>query len=136
LKLELLPEVFDYYSFGSRQALTRQVSEVSRFVCDIPGDYFLLVGDGMPAEATGEIADFEEVESDWWCIKIKGELLFSEIGIAADITGNLARASISVLVMSGYKTDYFFIKADDVEGAMACLREADHEFEYDVYDRS
>ena len=127
MKLELLPEVFEYYSFGDLHALNRQVTDMKHFVCSIPGDYSLLVAAGMPGESAGKITDFEEVASGWRCFRIRGKLLFSEIGVAADITSNLARAAISVLVISGYKTDYFFIKADDLEGAMVCLRSVGHE---------
>ena len=122
MKLQVLPEIFDYYSFGSLQTLQQQRPDKIFFVCSVPDDYSLLV------EAGNEITDFEEVETGWRCICVEGQLLFNEIGVAAEITGSLASAAISVLVISGYKTDYFFINADSLERGMSCLREAGHEF--------
>ncbi len=80
-------------------------------------------------ESGSEVNGFEEVETGWRCISIKGQLLFNEVGIAAAITGSLGAANISVLVMSGYKTDYFFVQADKMVDAISCLERAGHEIE-------
>ena len=122
MKLQVSPEIFDYYSFGSLLTLQQQRPDRKFFICSVPDDYSLLV------EVGNEITDFEEVETSWRCVSIKGQLLFNELGVVAEITGSLASAGIGVLVMSGYKTDYFFIKADSLERGMSCLREAGHEF--------
>ena len=122
MKLQVLPEIFDYYSFGSLQTLQQQRPEKIFFICSVPNDYSLLV------EVGNEIKDFEEVETGWRCICAEGQLLFNEIGVAAEITGSLANAAISVLVISGYKTDYFFINSDSLERGISCLQEAGHEF--------
>ena len=122
MKLQVLPEIFDYYSFGSLQTLQQQRPDKKFFICSVPDDYSLLV------EAGNEITDFEEVETGWRCICVKGQLLFNETGVAAEITGCLASAAVSVLVMGGYKTDYFFIQVDSLEPGISCLQEAGHEF--------
>ncbi|MCH7743160.1 MAG: ACT domain-containing protein [Proteobacteria bacterium] len=135
MKLQVLSATFDYYSFSSLQKLRQQQPAKKFFICSVPDDYSLLVEVPQivedPAlaemESGDEITDFEEVETGWRCIFIKDQLPFNEIGIAAEITGSLAAAAISVLVMSGYRTDYFFIKADSLARAMSCLREAGHE---------
>jgi hypothetical protein len=122
VKLEVLAENFDYYSFGSLLMLQRQKPFGKFFTCSLPGDYSLMVESGV------ELTHFDEVETDWRCISIQGQLLFNEIGVAAQVTSSLASAAISVLVMSGYKTDYFFIKEDCLKRAVSCLVEAGHEF--------
>ncbi len=135
MKLQVLSATFDYYSFSSLQTLQQQRPAKKFFICSVPDDYSLLVEAPQivedpslaEMESGDEITDFEEVETGWRCIFIKDQLMFNEIGIAANITGSLAAAAIGVLVMSGYRTDYFFIKADNLERAMSCLREAGHE---------
>ena len=55
MKLQVLPEIFDYYSFGSLQTLQQQRPDKKFFICSVPDDYSLLV------EAGNEITEFDEV---------------------------------------------------------------------------
>lgn len=121
MKLELLPGCFSYYSFKTLESLRQQNSDSGAFTCTIPGDYSLMVPEDT------EVQGFEDAETDWRCMAVSGQLAFSETGIASVITSALADAGISVLVMSGYKTDYFFIKSDCLETGLQCLRIAGHQ---------
>jgi len=121
LNLEVLPGSYSYYSFQNLESLTAQKFDSNAFVCSIPGDYSLMVTEGI------EVNGFEAVESGWRCMTIPGQMAFSETGIAAAITTSLAATGISVLVMSGYKTDYFFVKSDLLDSGIRCLREAGHQ---------
>lgn len=65
-------------------------------------------------------------ESDWRCLELCGEFAFDQVGVAAGITGCLARVGISLLVFSGYKTDYFFVKATNLKAARQALEGEGH----------
>jgi hypothetical protein len=121
MNLEVLPGRYSYYSFLSLESLREQKFNNNAFICSIPGDYSLMVMEDI------EVNGFEEVETGWCCMTIPGQMAFSETGVAAAITTSLADAGISVLVMSGYKTDYFFVKSDLLDSGMRCLQEAGHQ---------
>jgi hypothetical protein len=78
------------------------------------------------------ICDERDVPADqpktggWRCLAAVGPFAFSEIGIAAEFTAVLARASISVLVVSTYDTDCVLVAAEHIERAMSALRGAGH----------
>ena len=119
--LEVLPGRFSYYAFQSLASLKEQNFGNDAFICSIPGDYSLMIMEGT------EVSGFEAVETGWRCMTIPGQMAFSETGVAAAITSSLAAAGISVLVMSGYKTDYFFVKSESLDSGVRCLRQAGHE---------
>ncbi len=60
---------------------------------------------------------------DWRALKIKGPLDFSLIGILAQISTCLAKASISIFALSTYETDYILVKNHDLNHAISTLRE-------------
>ena len=122
MKLRTLPESFDCYSFSSAEVLQLQSIVQPSFLCSVAGDYTLITASDVP------VTGFEEVETGWRCIVINDQLLFNQVGIAAAITGSLAEAGISVLVVSGYKTDYFFVKAEVIKKTIDCLEDAGHLF--------
>ena len=62
-------------------------------------------------------------EAGWQGLKISGVLDFGMIGVLAKIAEILARAGISIFVVSTYNTDYIFIKAEKFEKALGALME-------------
>ena len=123
MRFQILTDTFACYSFPSFKALSEQPLREPSFISAVSGDYSLIATTG--AAVTG----YDEIEVGWRCLVIDDEMPFELTGIAASVTTSLASAEISVLVMSGYKTDYFFIKAEWLEKAVLCLREAGHEFQ-------
>jgi len=73
--------------------LSRTDEEIS-LVCE---------ADAVPANAT-------HTEDGWRAFRLDQELDFSLIGIIAKISNALAKAGISVFVVSTYNTDYVLIK--------------------------
>jgi hypothetical protein len=67
-----------------------------------------------------------KAETGWRCLKVMGPLDFALIGVLADLSCTLARAAISVFVISTYETDYVFVRARDLERAVVVLRECGH----------
>lgn len=121
MNLEVLPGRYSYYSFLSLESLREQKFDDNAFICSIPGDYSLMVMEAI------EVNGFEAVETGWRCMMIPGQMAFSETGVAGAITTSLADAAVSVLVMSGYKTDYFFMKSDFLDSGIRCLQAAGHQ---------
>ena len=71
------------------------------FACAFEGDHSILA----PIPDAGSHAG-----DDWACFRIDADIPLDTVGVAAEVTGLLAAAGISVLVMSGYRTDYFFVR--------------------------
>jgi uncharacterized protein len=65
-------------------------------------------------------------ERDWRVLKLVGPFPFSAVGVLASITTPLARAGISLLSIATYDTDYFLVKADVFDEAVAVLLAAGH----------
>lgn len=67
-------------------------------------------------------------ERDFAGFRIAGTLAFSQIGVLSEVAGILAEAGISVLTVSTFDTDYFFVPGADIEGAHEALDAAGHTF--------
>jgi hypothetical protein len=93
---------------GAFASITRTPHELS-IVCasdDVPAD--------VPAQR------------GYRALIVRGPLDFSLVGIVAALSGALAAAAISVFVVSTYDTDYLFVRATDLDRAVAALRAAGH----------
>ena len=76
--------------------------------------------------ASIEIAS--DIRDDGWsCIKVLGPLDFSEVGILANISTVLAKASISIFALSTYDTDYILVKSEQVKKASSALTSSGYE---------
>jgi len=65
-------------------------------------------------------------ERDWRVLKLVGPFPFTATGVLASLATPLARAGISLLSVATYDTDYFLIKGDAFEEAIAVLIAAGH----------
>ncbi len=65
-------------------------------------------------------------ERDWRVLKLVGPFAFSAVGVLASLATPLARAGISLLSIATYDTDYFLVKHDTLEDAVAVLVAAGH----------
>ncbi len=61
------------------------------------------------------------VEPGWRCLEVAGPLDFGMVGVMAAITGCLARAAVSVFVLSTYDTDYVLVREQDLKTAVSSL---------------
>ncbi len=89
-------------------SITRTRDELS-IVCPAP-----LVPPGFLGKA----------EPHWRALAVEGPLAFDTIGIIASITTTLAKAGISVFVLSTFDTDYVLVKQDRLADVATALREA------------
>jgi uncharacterized protein len=65
-------------------------------------------------------------ERDWRVLKLVGPFPFSAVGVLASLATPLARAGISLLSIATYDTDYFLVKSEMFEDAVAVLVAAGH----------
>jgi uncharacterized protein len=108
-------------------------------VCRLPAD------SSVPAWATGPFVNITftadelaitcpasavpvgvRAERDWRVLKLVGPFPFTAVGVLASLATPLAEAGISLLSIATYDTDYFLVKADVLERAMAVLIAAGH----------
>ncbi len=61
------------------------------------------------------------VEPDWRCLRVRGPLDFSLVGILSNIAGCLAEAGVAIFAVSTYDTDYILVKAAQLDRAVAAL---------------
>ena len=61
-------------------------------------------------------------ERNWRCLRTAAQLDFSLVGVIAQITDLLARADISVFVISTHDTDYFLVRQQDLDRTMDTLK--------------
>lgn len=64
------------------------------------------------------------VQRGYSAFKICGQLDFSLVGIVAGIADILAKARISIFIVSTYDTDYFFVPSAERDRTAALLRDA------------
>lgn len=70
------------------------------------------------------IPDEIKCEKGWRVLKVEGPLDFSLIGILANISTILAKADISIFVVSTYDTDYILIKEENLQKGIRVLDES------------
>jgi len=92
-------------------SMTRTNEELS-IVCDqdFIGDHIDEIGNA-------------KIYKNWSCLKIMGPLEFSLVGIISEISTVLAKAEISVFVVSTFNTDYILINHEHLEKAVIVLNE-------------
>jgi len=66
--------------------------------------------------------DSLDAEHNWLALEVVGPLGFSLTGIMANISGVLARASISIFALSTYDTDYVLVKKQRINDAIKTLK--------------
>jgi hypothetical protein len=62
----------------------------------------------------------------WECLKLEGPIPLHTVGVAAQFTGLLAKAGVSVFLISTFETDYLLVKGDALDRAEDALRAGGH----------
>jgi hypothetical protein len=118
---DVLEDAFNFYRFDDG-VLPENALSLGGFIIGANGDESIIAPAGV------SIDGYSEMSEGWRCLKIREDLSFSEVGVAAAITADLAGEGISVLVMSGYSHDYFFLKADHLQQAIDALKRSGYGF--------
>ena len=74
----------------------------------------------------GAVPSGIRAERDWRVLKLVGPFPFTAVGVLASLATPLAEAGISLLSIATYDTDYFLVKADVFDRAVAVLVTAGH----------
>ncbi len=64
-------------------------------------------------------------EDGWRGFRVRGTLDFSLTGVLARLSGVLAAQGIPLFAVSTYNTDYIFVKAGELDRALAALEQAE-----------
>lgn len=67
-----------------------------------------------------------ECDTDWRCFRIDGSFDLNQIGVISSLAAPLARAGISIFVVSSFDTDYILVKKEKVEQAVTVLSDNGH----------
>jgi hypothetical protein len=60
-------------------------------------------------------------ESGWRCFRVDGSFDLNQMGVISSLASPLAKAGVSIFVVSSYDTDYILVKEQNVEQAVAVL---------------
>ena len=63
-------------------------------------------------------------ERGWRAFQVQGPLDFSMVGVLAALTAPLARAGVSIFVLSSYETDYVLVREHSLDRAVEALNQA------------
>ena len=66
------------------------------------------------------------IEAGWRVLTVVGPLDFALVGVMADLTAAVARAGVSVFVLSTFDTDHLLVRIDDLDTADRALTAAGH----------
>ena len=66
-------------------------------------------------------------EHGWRAIKLEGPFGFELTGVLASVAAPLARCEVGILAIATYDTDYVLVKEEQLDPAIAALRERGHE---------
>ena len=64
-----------------------------------------------------------ESDSGWRALELLGPLELSMVGIMANLGTVLAKAKVSMFIVSTFDTDFFLVKADKIDDAIRALRD-------------
>jgi hypothetical protein len=62
----------------------------------------------------------------WQCLRVDGPIPLNTVGVSAEFSTVLARASVSLMPIATYETDYVFVKGDRIAAAIDALQRAGH----------
>lgn len=120
MELDILPERFAICRLPAEEALPAWATGGSFIsITRSPGEVSIVCEEkSVPAGV--------RAERDQRCLKVRGLLLFSATGVLSSLAAPLAEAKISIFAVSTYDTDYLFVGARNLEGAVAALERAGH----------
>lgn len=85
-------------------------------------------GDGLSVVCSeGVVPKSVRSEGGWRALILEGPFEFSEVGVLASVTVPLAEAGVGIFAGSTFDTDYVLVKEEQLQSAVAALRERGHE---------
>lgn len=120
--LKLLPQEFTIHSLDSDAKIPPNLLNTQIFfISKTEGELSIV----CPSEIH---IDSFAAEKHWLALEVVGPLDFSLTGILSNISGVLAKESISIFAISTYDTDYILVKQNQVELAITALKNDGYSF--------
>lgn len=69
-----------------------------------------------------------ETDFDWRVLEVLGPLNLTLVGIMSEISGVLAKANVSIFVVSTFETDFVLVKNRQLDDAKSALKNAGYRF--------
>jgi hypothetical protein len=114
--LAVLPYTMVIHSLDEDASIPGQVCKAPLyFIGKTDGELSIVVPDDVQIDSI-------ESDSDWRVIELLGPLQLSMVGIMAAIGDVLARAKVSIFVVSTFETDFFLVKSSKLQQAVDALR--------------
>lgn len=115
--LSALPQTFAIHSLPVTAAIPAEVFQAPvYFLGKTSEELSIVVPDSLNI-------DSDDCDLDWRVLEVLGPLQLSMIGIMADISQVLAKANISIFIVSTFETDYFLVKQKDLTSAANALQQ-------------
>lgn len=118
--LEVLSSTLGICRLEAGQAVPRWATDTAFFSVTATSDEVSVV---CPESS---IPDGVVCSLGWRALKVKGALDFSEVGVLAALAEPLARAKISIFVVSTYDTDILMVRSSDLSKTVSVLEKAGH----------
>lgn len=117
-KISVLPQRFTIHRLGPTSEIpTVLVTAKYCWIARTQDELSVVCEDSVPVES-------EQSETGWNCLAVCGPIPFTEIGITAGLSTELARAGVSMFGLATFDTDYFLVRSSELDRAMDALRSA------------
>lgn len=127
--LAVLPQQFTIHSLAADSTIPAAVFSCEIFFIGKTEDQLSIV---VPDTVT---VPSEETDTHWRALELLGPLELSMVGIMARIGQVLAQAKVSIFIVSTFDTDFFLVKDNKLDMAIAALRQAGYKVTLDLSDR-
>lgn len=77
----------------------------------------------------GRVPEGVKAQQGWRALRVRGPFDLSEVGVMAALSTALARDGVSVLAIATFDTDYLLVSGEQLQVAIAALRNAGHRVE-------
>jgi len=124
--LRVLPDTFAIHSLDADSDIPQSVLKCEVFFIGKTLDELSIVVPqslSMPALET----DF-----DWRVLEILGPMSLSLVGIMSHISTVLARADVSIFVLSTFDTDFILVKSEQLDKTIAALKKDGYNFSDEI----
>lgn len=116
--LAVLPQTFTIHSLDADASIPSNVLRAPLyFIGKTQDELSIVVDDAVPVDSI-------EYDDGWRALELIGPLHLSMVGIMAQIGEVMAKAKVSIFVVSTFETDFFLVKDSKLTDAINAL-EAD-----------
>lgn len=113
--LAVVPETMIIHSLAANADIPPEVLRSKLyFIAKTTDELSIVIPETVPIES-------DDSDGGWRALEVLGPLNLSMVGIMAAIGNVLAKAKISIFVLSTFETDYFLVKNKSLESALRAL---------------